>query len=89
MTFIHVYAKGQVEIPNGDQYLLVISYQVDGNGDWIPDHVETVTNNSALRQRLKILLNTGDSFVIRASWGFQKYAEEFGLPLVWGEWGLL
>ncbi|MHC1769087.1 MAG: hypothetical protein AB9869_33195 [Verrucomicrobiia bacterium] len=89
MTFIQLYANGQVDIPNGDQYLLVISEELDGEGNWVPSRVETVRDNSALRQRLKEIRNTGDRFVIRASWGFQKYADELGLPLVWGEWGLL
>jgi len=89
MKYIQVFAEGRVEIPNGDPYLLVISEQVDDNGDWISSKVETLKDNSALRQRLREIQNTGDRFVIRASWGFAKYADELGLPLVWGEWGLI
>jgi hypothetical protein len=90
MSFVHLYAKGEgCEIPKGSQFLMVVSQQVDPQGNWIPDHVLAFTSISQVRLAIRKFLRTESQVVIRASAAFSGIAKAMGLRLLSSEWGSL
>jgi hypothetical protein len=90
MTFIQVYhAVDGCEIPEGHDYLMVVSYEVDANGNWIPSRIEPVTNSQELRGIIRKLFQSGDKFVIRCSRNLWGIPAKMGIPMLHCEWGVL
>lgn len=90
MTFLHVYhAVDGCEIPEGHDYLTVLSHEVDAFGNWVPSRIEPVKNNHDLRVVLRSLYQSGDRFVIRCSRNLWGIPAKMGIPMLDSEWGVL
>ncbi len=90
MTFIQLYHRlDACEIPDGSEYLMLISHEVDANGNWIPVRVDAVKNKHELRAVLRDLCLSGDRFVIRCSSNLCGVVEKLGIPMLSSEWGVL
>jgi hypothetical protein len=89
MTFIQLYAKGEVEIPEEYQYLMVVSDTLDSEGNWIPAHVQFFRVAPQVWMALNRVRQTGDKVVVRASASFSGLAKKMGLPVLYCEWGVL
>jgi len=90
MTHIRIHVRGDgCEIPDGKWFLVVVSEDIDGDGNWIPFRMESLNRMTDLQHILKRYLDTGDKVVIRASGGFSTLATKLGLPLLVGEWGVV
>jgi len=82
MTFITLYHEVDgCEIPKGYEYLMVVSHEVDANGNWIPSRVEPVKNNQELQTFFRNLMQSGEKFVIRVSCNLRGIPARLGISV--------
>ena len=90
MTFIRLYQQSDgCEMPAGHRFLIVISEQMDEQGNWVPARTASFTGITQLHRALKALVDAGDKVVIRASTSFCGIPERMGFSPLFGEWGVL
>ena len=89
-THVKVFRRGEhCGIPDGCDYLMVISHQMDGNGDWLPSEVRAVQSVRELKEVLRQIVATTDSVVIKAAVWCEHIAAGLGLRHLTTEWGRL
>jgi len=89
-THVKVFRRGEhCEIPDGCDYLMVVSHQWNDNGDWLPSEVRAVQSVRELKEVLRQIVATSDSVVVKASGWFEHIASGLGLHHLTTEWGRL
>ena len=89
MTFIRLYQRDEgCEIPEGYQYLMVVSEAVDSNGNWIPARVQHFRVIPQVWMALNRIQQNDDEIVVQASANFSGLAMKMGLRMVFAEWRL-
>ena len=90
MKYIHIHEPGHgIEIPSGKRLLMVVAENIDADGNWVPSRTESFFTVTELVASLKRYLANGEGVVIRAPSGFSGVAKTLGLPMIYGEWGVL
>jgi hypothetical protein len=74
-------------MPNGAEYLMAVSTQLDATGDWIPSRIRTAANYYELQKSLREIVGTDGAIVIHGSGKFMRLAQELGMPMLTAEWG--
>lgn len=89
-AFIKIFRRGEhCEIPDECGYLMVISHQMDGNGDWLTADVKAVQSIRELKEALRQMVASSGGVVIKASPWFEHMASSLGLRQLNSEWGRL
>jgi hypothetical protein len=81
-------SEGGETSPN-EPYQLLLASQLDANGEWLTDSVQTYESLPRLRDALQGIIATANGIVIRASNHFDPLAAELGLRPLISEWGCL
>ena len=76
-------------LPEGEEYLIVISHEVDCYGIWLPSHTKSFQTFSPLKEALRGIAANGGGMVLQASGEFDPSALELGLRRLTSEWGNL
>jgi hypothetical protein len=89
-TYVKLHRRDEhCEIADGHDYLMVISHQMDGSGDWLPSEVQSVRSIRELKEVLREIVASSDSVVVKASEWFEHAASGLGLRHLTTEWGRL
>ena len=86
MNYIKLFTKGECKVPRGNNYLMVISLDIDPTGDWLPNKTESFLTMEELKTALFKILASGEQIAIRGSTHFDKLANELGLTPHITEW---
>jgi hypothetical protein len=89
-AYVKIFRRGEhTEIPEGNDYLVVVSHQWSDNGDWLPSEVRAVQSVRDLKEVLRQIVATTDSVVIKAAAWCEHIAAGLGLRHLTTEWGRL
>ena len=87
---VKLYGRGErCEVPDGAEYLMVVAYGLDSNGNWLPSRVSTAKSYPELKDKLRDIAAAAGGVVVQGSSQFGRLAKELGLPLLTAEWGKL
>ena len=89
ITHLKLFKRGECSIPEGHEYLMVVSHDLGADGNWDPIRVESFQTINELKNAIRAILAVGDGLAIRASGQFEWLALELKLPLLSAEWSNL
>lgn len=87
MKFISIHIDGdRCEIPKGHTFLMVVSEEVDSQGNWIPSYAKPLKRAEDVYGEIQRMKKSCDGIVIRTSASFNGMAKKMELRLRYAEW---
>lgn len=87
MKFISIHIDGEgCEIPQRHTFLMIVSEEVDSQGNWIPRYAKPLKRAEDVYEEIQRMKSSCDRIVIRTSASFRGMAQKMGLKLRHAEW---
>lgn len=90
MPRLKLYRRGErCQVPEGSEYIMVVSEGFDEEGNWIPTEAQTFKTMSQMKDTVRQIAAKASGIVVQASPQFAELAKELKLATLTVEWGCL